>query len=284
MGKKQPGTSLTRLPGSAKNNRFTLRLLKPFLIHVPSGKLNPFEGGSRKTRLLATTMIRDDARFLPGMLRNVAEQVDGIIALDDGSTDGSDRLLEECPHVLELLRNPPDRPYYDEPGGHQRLVKAALAHGAEWIMSVDADERLEVDFRLRAERVIRRGKRLGFEGFSVRNRELWDSRSRYRVDGLWGRKSQPRLFRASADHRFDPRSLHGAKTPLQANVLGITPLADLFFYHMRMLLPDDRRARRLRYETLDPEARYQPEIRYEYLTDERGIRLRSVPRDRGYRE
>ena len=269
-------------PKIPKYNRFTLRLLKPFLMNVSSRKMNPFERGRRKIRLLATTMVRDDARFLPGMLRNVGAQVDGMIALDDGSTDGSDRLLEECPHVLELLRNQPDRPYYDEPGGHQRLVEAALRHGAEWIMSVDADERLERDFRSRAERVIRRGQRLGMEGFSVRTRDLWDSLGRYRIDGIWGRKSQPRLFRASADHQFDPRALHGAKTPLQARVFGLIPLADLFFYHMRMVRPDDRCARRRRYETLDPDARYQPQIGYAYLTDERGIHLRPVPVGRGY--
>jgi glycosyltransferase involved in cell wall biosynthesis len=226
----------------AKYNRFTLRLLKPFLLHVPSRRLNPFEGSRGKVRLLATTMVRDDARFLPAMLRNVAAQVDGIIALDDGSTDGSDRLLEKCPAVLELLRNPPDRPHYDEPGGHRRLVEAALRHGAEWIMSVDADERLERDFRVRAERVIRRAQRLGLEGFSVRTRDVWDSPNQYRVDGIWGRKSQPRLFRASADHEYDPRALHGAKTPLQARVFGMVPLADLFFYHFRMLHPEDRSA------------------------------------------
>lgn len=253
-------------------------------MHVPSRKVNPFDRGCRKIRLLATTMVRDDARFLPGMLRNVGAQVDGIIALDDGSTDGTDRLLEECPNVLELLRNPPGRSHYDEPGGHQRLVKAALRHGAEWIMSVDADERLERDFRSRAERVIRRGQRLGLEGFSVRTRDLWDSPNCYRVDGIWGRKSQPRLFRASVDHQFDPSALHGAKTPLQARVFGMVPLADLFFYHMRMVRRDDRVARRLRYETLDPDALYQPEIGYAYLTDEGGIRLRRVPASRGFED
>jgi glycosyltransferase involved in cell wall biosynthesis len=246
--------------------------------------MNSVEDGSRKVRLLATTMVRDEARFLPGMLRNVGAQVDGIIALDDGSTDGTDRLLEECPQVLELLRNPPDRPCYDEPGGHRRLVEAALRHGAEWIMSVDADERLERDFRSRTERVIRRGRRLGLQAFAVRTRDLWDSVGCYRNDGIWGHKNAHRLFRALADHQCDPRALHGAKTPLQAKVFGTIPLADLYFYHLRMVRREDREARRRRYELLDPDARYQPGIGYAYLTDQRGIRLRPVPAGRGYED
>ena len=46
------------------------------------------------------------------------------------------------------------RPAWDEPGNHARLVDAAMRAGADWAMSIDADERVERDFRARAERVI----------------------------------------------------------------------------------------------------------------------------------
>ena len=223
-------------------------------------------------------------RFLPGLLRNLAPQVDGIVALDDGSRDGSDRLLAECPRVLQLLRNPSDRRDYDEPGGLRRLVAAALDHRADWIIVVDADERLERDFRVRAERVVRRGRRLGLRAFEVRVREVWDRPDRFRADGIWGLKWTPRLFRALPGQGYDERPLHGAKAPLQGRIFGIFPIADLFIYHLRMLRREDREARRRRYETLDPLGRWQPDRGYAYLTDERGLRLRPVPIHRGYRE
>jgi hypothetical protein len=216
------------------------------------------------------------------MLRNVGAQVDGIVALDDGSTDGSGELLAASPHVLELLRNPADRPRWDEPGNHRRLVAAALRHGAEWIVAVDADERLERDFRRRAERVIRRGRRLGLEAFRVGIRELWGSPRTVRVDGVWGTKRSARLFRARADARFEERALHGAKAPLQALVFNRFVAADLILYHLRMVAAADRQARRLRYETLDPDGACQSGIGYAYLTDERGIRLRPLRGRRAY--
>ncbi len=77
---------------------------------IPSRRFNPFADNAGRVRLLAVTMVRDEIRFLPGLLRNIAPQVDGIIALDDGSSDGSGRLLEECPQVLELLRQFPRPP------------------------------------------------------------------------------------------------------------------------------------------------------------------------------
>ncbi len=258
--------------------------LKAALLQAPSARLNPFERGGRRIRLLATTMVRNEREHVPGMLRNVGPQVDGIVALDDGSSDGTDRLLEQSPYVVELLRNPPDRASYDEPAGHRRLVAAALRHGADWIVSVDADERLERDFRMRAERVIRRGSAFGLSAFAVRLRELWDAPDHYRVDGIWGGKRVPRLFRAMPDHRFDERPLHGAKAPIQGKVFGVFPLADLVIYHLRMIRREDREARRERYQRLDPEARWQPTVGYAYLTDERGLKLRRVPHGRRYED
>jgi glycosyl transferase family 2 len=218
-------------------------------------------------------------RYLPGYLATVAPQVDGIVALDDGSVDGSRQFLASRPEVIELLEVPPDRPRWDEVGNHRRLLEAALRHRADWLLCVDADERLERAFRDRAERVIRRGRLLGYSAFAVRMRELWNSRYTYRSDGIWGGKTRLRLFRARADHQVDENPVHAMKAPLQAR----WALADLEMYHLRMIQAEDRWARRRRYEMLDPDCRWQPGG-YAYLTDENGLTLRPVPPGRGFAE
>ncbi len=261
---------------TARTGRHVHRLLV-----IPSGTARRAPE-PRRVRLLAVVAVHDEADRLPGLLANLAPQVDGIVALDDGSSDGSGDLLAAHPAVVEVLRNPPTRPRWDEPANHRRLVQAAHRHGAEWILAVDADERLEREFRARAERVIRRGRRLGLEAYAVRLRELWGSATTYRADGRWGRKKVVRLFRALPDHRFDLRPLHGGKGPRQARVLGGWPGADLELYHLRMIAPQDRAARRRRYERLDPESRWQPGVGYAYLTDETGLRLRRVDPRRGF--
>ena len=220
-------------------------------------------------------------RHLPGFIRNVGPQVDGIVALDDGSRDGSPDLLAREASVVELLRVSPDRPEWDEVGNHKALVAAALHHGAGWILCVDADERLERDFRERAERVIRRGRLVGYSAYAVRLRELWNDPDQFRVDGIWGRKAVARLFRARDDHVFDPAPLHGVKAPQQARWRGRFPMADLNVYHLGMLNREDRAARRRRYELADPERRWQ-RIGYDYLTDERGLQVRRIRPSRSY--
>ncbi len=239
--------------------------------------------GSRRHRLLALLAVRNGMRYLPGFLRNVAPQVDGIVALDDGSTDGSAELLSGHGAVLELLRNPVDRPSWDEVGNHRALIAAALRHAADWVLCVDADERLEEAFRARAERVIARGALLGYSAYALRLRELWDSPGQYRVDGIWGRKSVARFFRLRADHEFDPRELHAHKAPMQGMRGGRFPTTDLTIYHLAMQHADDRAARRARYEQADPDNRWQ-RIGYAYLTDTSGLALRALPRGRGFTE
>lgn len=238
-----------------------------------------------RIRLLAILPCRNEMRYLPGYVRNVGPQVDGIVALDDGSTDGSAEFLESRGEVLEVIRVPPGRPRWDEVGNHRRLVEAALRHGAEWIVSLDADERVERAFRPRAERVIWRGARFGHTAYAVKLRELWGSTERYRSDGTWGVKAPVRLFAARADHEFDERPLHSHKAPLQARSRsGRFPVADLEVYHLRMIRPEDRLARRRRYERLDPDARWQRLQGYAYLTDERGLALTPVGRGRRFVE
>lgn len=219
--------------------------------------------------------------YLPGFLRNVVPHVDGIVALDDGSSDESAALLESHDAVIELLRNPVDRPGWDEVGNHRALIQGALRHAADWVVCLDADERVEENFRTRAERVIARGRLLGYAAYAVRLRELWDDPRQYRVDGIWGRKMVARLFRLREDHAFDERPLHGIKAPLQALRGSRFPRADLTIYHLAMIRSEHREARRRRYEEADPDRRWQP-IGYEYLTDLAGLTLRATQRGRSY--
>lgn len=250
-------------------------------VRIPSG--GPALPRPRPVRLLGLTAVRDEAANLPGLLANLAPKVDGIVALDDGSTDGSADLLAEHPKVIELLRNPSDRPEWDERGNIRAVVEAAAGHAPGWLLWVDADERLERDFRRRCELVITRGRPFGYSAYNLRLRDLWDDPGQYRADGVWGRKRAPRLWRHRDDHEFDERPLHGVKVPLQAWNGGRIPTADLELYHLRMIRAEDREARRRRYERIDPDADWQPEHGYAYLTDPAGLRLKPVKPGRDYR-
>ena len=237
---------------------------------------------ARPPRVLALLQCRDEMRFLPGYLENVGAQVDGIIALDDGSVDGSAELLAAHPAVLELLRNPPRAAReWDEPRNRRRLIETAMRHAPDWLVAVDADERLERGFRVRARREIARAACVGHLAYWVTLRELWNGPDTYRVDGIWGNKRRARFFKARPDAALDERALHGQWAPADSFREGTSPMADVVIYHLRMIDPRDRAERQTRYQRLDPERRWQA-IGYEYLTDETGLRLSRVSRRRRY--
>ncbi len=241
----------------------------------------PFRRTRKSPRLLALLGFRNEMAWLPDYFESVRPLVDGIVALDDGSTDGSGDFVEAQPEVLELSRLPPRKDHqWDDGLNHRRLIEAAWQHQPDWLLGLDADERLEAGFRERADEVIARAGKL--RAFRLHVREVWDDPLSFRVDGVWGTKSSARLFEARRDHEFDMRRFHGYWAPLNSQVDGGFPLADLILYHLRMMRPEDREARRARYEALDPESEFQS-IGYAYMTDPEGLRLARAPAGREYR-
>ena len=91
------------------------------------------------------TPVRNAADDLPGMLSSAAGFADCVIALDDGSTDATAALLAGTPHVARVLANPPRTTYagWDDAANRRRLLAAASELGMDWVVFLDADERID---------------------------------------------------------------------------------------------------------------------------------------------
>jgi hypothetical protein len=91
-------------------------------------------------RLIAITMVRNEADILPDFLGHCAALFDQVLAVDHGSTDGTAEMLAAAARAmpLRLWR-------FDQPAKAQSLVLSALAReavaqGADWVFPLDADE------------------------------------------------------------------------------------------------------------------------------------------------
>lgn len=98
-------------------------------------------------KLVCLLPVRNAEPDLDGWFESVRGFADAVVALDDGSTDRTAELLAAEPLVKILLRNPrrPSHLGWDDSVNRNRLLDAAASLDPDWIMSLDADERIAPD-------------------------------------------------------------------------------------------------------------------------------------------
>ena len=98
-------------------------------------------------RIACLLPIRDAADDVSGYLECAAALDAAVVALDDGSTDDTADLLAASGRVARLLRNPRRSGYanWDDGENRRRLLTVADELKPEWILFLDADERLDAD-------------------------------------------------------------------------------------------------------------------------------------------
>jgi glycosyltransferase involved in cell wall biosynthesis len=91
--------------------------------------------------------VRNSEADLPRWFASVREFADVVVALDDGSTDGTRALLEAESIVQTVLDNPRRETYagWDDAANRQRLINSVEPLAADrdvltWILQLDADE------------------------------------------------------------------------------------------------------------------------------------------------
>ncbi|MGV8841626.1 MAG: hypothetical protein ACWA6X_15150, partial [Bauldia sp.] len=198
--------------------------------------------------------FRYDGHLVPDLIENIAPVVDGWIAYDDTASTEA---------------------FSSEWGRRRALVEAALAAGARWILALDPDERVE---RRLADRLVRLTRPDEPTAWLFRLREMY-APDRFRVDGLWGKKRQARLLSLHDGMTFDLPALHAPWHAIHPRYR--LRSAGQNIYHLKMIAEARRIGRRDLYNALDPDRRYQA-IGYDYLADERTLRLRRVGRRQAY--
>lgn len=239
---------------------------------------------SKRFKLYAMLAFRNEMQHLPAYFENIRQQVDGVIALDDGSSDGSYEFVARQPSVLRLIRRPQGT---GEPGSwdcglnRRLLVEAAWPFEPQWLLGLDADERLEINFRRRAEQRLALPRHRGVHAFAIRVLHTWNGPQQVRVDGDWTKRSVARLFRARYDHVFDTRRLHGHWAPLNGMVNRHFREVDLIMYHLAMQSNEDRQQRIRKYQREDPNNELKS-IRYDRMKKRPKTIVRPIARERRY--
>lgn len=225
--------------------------------------------------IFCITAVRNEERYLPGFLYHIRDHVDGIIALDDCSTDGSFDILAQEPRVISILREERHGPpHANELENRYRLLVEAARLNARWLLCADADERFEESFLRRLPEEAEKGEHGGQHVRYVRIVNLWSARGLYRRDGICGPRWTSRMFKLPKDFTRRPFGLHQPWFPPELNS---APKAymNAYLYHLKMIEQYDRAKRFKKFRSIDPNNTDQV-IGYEHMIDETNLQLRRV--------
>ena len=163
---------------------------------VPAGA--PGGPGRRPPLSVAVITLNEEARLGP-CLASVAGWADEIVVVDSGSAD---RTVEVARAFTNQVSAHPFQGY----GAQKNLALARCRH--EWVLSLDADERVTPELRAEIDRVL--GREPAETGFAVPRRNLFG--------GVWLRHGglypdyQLRLLRRAASRFRDPAVHESAET------------------------------------------------------------------------
>lgn len=213
---------------------------------------------SARPRLVAMVRVRNEYDHMVPLFDHLAGWVDAAVVLDDGSTDGTAEVCDAHPLVARVERN--GNPTTDEVRDKNRLLQIALEADAEWVIALDADERIEPGGGQLLRTLVDTAPPW-IDCLTLDCLHLWDSPLQARFDGAYGRDIRhPRLFRAEAATESEARfvdaghgaGLHCGSVPLAVAKHAVpTPVR---FLHLGYLNPDIRSRKVGFYQRMDPDS------------------------------
>ena len=232
------------------------------------------EEKQKPPRIICQMRIKNEERWIQAVLDGIARVAQGIVILDDGSTDRTPDICRAHPAVLEYRRQNESR--IDEVRDKNRLLKMALAQNPEWILCMDGDEVFEDS----APERIREAIRTCPQEVAVLDIEflyMWGDMHHYRVDGIYNRLTHHRIFRVVGQDRealsFTPTA-HGGNFHCESvppNIRGQAMEIDVKVKHLGYMYLTDRERKYRWYMAHDPQHGNQGY--YNHLLDQPDMRI-----------
>ena len=172
-------------------------------------------------KVIALLPFKNEEWCLPAYLHNTKVIVDEIIAIDDGSTDNSVKILEDAGakvYSSEKLRN--FNSGWSEGSIRAELLKLGREAGGTHFVCLDADESFSNNFAVLAKQIlpqVKPGKKIAMQWLA-----LWKSYTHYREDStVWSDNWKDFIFADDPSLSYNSEQhMHLGRTPVSPNESG----------------------------------------------------------------
>ena len=172
-------------------------------------------------KVIALLPFKNEEWCLPAYLHNTKVIVDEIIAIDDGSTDNSVKILEDAGakvYSSEKLRN--FNSGWSEGSIRAELLKLGREAGGTHFVCLDADESFSNNFAVLAKQIlpqVKPGKKIAMQWLA-----LWKSYTHYREDStVWSDNWKDFIFADDPSLSYNSEQhMHLGRTPVSPDESG----------------------------------------------------------------
>ena len=131
-----------------------------------------------KFNIIAVLSVKNEKNMVERWLKRTSEIVDGIIILDDGSTDKTPQIIKSHPKVIEIVTNSPNQEWKGREN-RNRLLALAKSYNPSWILISDTDEILDKRVVSNLDNLI---ADTGIGQIFFKEITLWKNTREYRID------------------------------------------------------------------------------------------------------
>ncbi len=145
-------------------------------------------------------------------LNHLSAFCNDIVLCDDDSSDNSVKIAKKyTKHIIQMPNN-----FKEELSHKQKLLELAASLDPDWIVSLDPDEIFDRSGEQGGIRSLcQYGEEHEIDSFSFLYYNLWKGKEAYRVDELWNKNWQTKLWKNNGNLRFDVQEgLHLRQYPL----------------------------------------------------------------------
>lgn len=225
----------------------------------------PPQNLKNKQNIICLLQVKNEALIINEALKYFSEQFDGIILLDDGSTDKTFEIATS-PKLLCKAQKKNISKGFNDLENRNLLLEMAFYFKSDWLIFLDADERLYHKY----DNLKDISQRTQANVLEFKCVHLWDSAENYRVDlpeGSNGLMSRCRMFRHKGWMQiYSNREIYFTAVPFLKN----TQSVQILILHYGLMDEVVRGRKYDLYRVQDKDGKKQG-YKYEYLLDKQPI-------------